>query len=146
MAESDPMYAMVDRWLSTTPADDEKALVLKEASADAILKAASLSKMSAFNKLNRRFHKLLDKLGNSPLKDDLVKEVERMRAVRQEAEQLYGPLARKDEEVGAAGKPMLNLQLAFLTQVPTHIPDGQVIDVQTLPQAQGTELRKELQP
>ena len=118
MAE-DAMYAMVDRWLSTTPAEDEKALVLKEASAEAIMKAASLSKMSAFNKLNRRLHKVIDKMSNSAMKDDLIKEVERLRAVRQEAEQLYGPLAHKEES--AEQRPIMNMQLAFLTQVPTHI-------------------------
>jgi hypothetical protein len=132
------MYDMVDRWLSTTPADDEKALVLKEASADAIMKAASLSKMSAFNKLNRRLHKVIDKLTNSAVKEDLTKEVERLRAVRQEAEQLYGPMAREEKE---AAPQNINFQLAFLTQVPTHINAEP-----PLQEAKGTIVHTDLQP
>jgi hypothetical protein len=131
------MYAMVDRWLESTPAEDEKALVLKEASVEAIIKAASLSKMSAFNKLNKRLHGILDKLSKKAIGDNVVKEIEQMAAIRREAEQLFGPMAREEKE---AGPTNVNFQLAFLTQVPTHITEqnhqpakATVVQMETLP-------------
>jgi hypothetical protein len=135
--ESDDMYLMIDRWLNSKPADDERALTIREASAEAIMKAASLSKMSAFNKLNRRFHRIMDKLTAKALTDNIPKEVEQLRAVRQEAEQLYGAMAREEKE--EAG-PNINFQLAFLTHVPSHLNEqnpqqakARIIQTETLP-------------
>lgn len=115
-------YEMVDRWLSTTPQESIKAITLKEASAEAILKAASLSRMSTFNKLNKRLHKIIDTMSRRALADNLTKEVEMLRAIRQEAEQLLGPMS-KTEQVQGSAAPNVNLQLAFLTNVPTQIEE-----------------------
>lgn len=119
------MYKMVNRWLSTTPQDTEKAITLQEASSEAILKAASLAKMSAFRRLTNRWNGIMDAISKKAVGNDLKKEIEMLRAIRQEAEQLFGPMARK-EEVEAAPKKY-NFQLAVLTATPSQIEE-KVID------------------
>jgi hypothetical protein len=129
-SETEDVYLMIDRWLNSKPAEDERALTIKEASAEAIMKAAALSKQSAFSKLNRRFHRIMDKLTAKTLTDNIVKEIEVLKAVRQEAEQLFGPLAREERQEAA---PNVNFQLAFLTHMPSQLTEVsvQAIEVKT---------------
>ena len=41
-SDTEDMYLMVDRWLNSKPAEDERALTIKEASAEAIMKAETM--------------------------------------------------------------------------------------------------------
>lgn len=109
------MTAMVTRWLTTTPEETEKTAVLKESSAEAIAKAASLARMNAFNKLNAKLNAILEKVSRKNIGENIVKEIETLRAVRQEAEQLLGPFNRAAETESAA--PTMNMQLMLLTQL-----------------------------